>query len=213
MVITLGGTYGSGGKAIAAALKRILGWRLCDDAIFSEAVQELDTKLTEDTLRYFDESEGKAPLAELMRLSGPLRRPYALAVRSMTYDVLPLDKELDRLQREVITGLASEGDCIFLGRCADHYLADRDDLLSVYTVDTEDNCILRIREAFPQLSQKEAAKLKKKTDKRRGDYYQFFTGKLWGDMNSYSMMMNCSAVGGAEIAAELLAAAALSHEA
>lgn len=213
MVITLGGTYGSGGKAIAAALKRILGWRLCDDAVFSEAVKELDTKLTEDTLRYFDESEGKAPLAELMRLSGPLRRPYALAVRSMTYDVLPLDKELDRLQREVITGLASEGDCIFLGRCADHYLADRDDLLSVYTVDTEDNCILRIREAFPQLSQKEAAKLKKKTDKRRGDYYQFFTGKLWGDMNSYSMMMNCSAVGGAEIAAELLAEAALSHEA
>lgn len=212
MLITLGGTYGSGGKAIAAALKRILGWKLCDDAVFSQAVKGLDTKLTEDTLRYFDESEGKAPLAELMRLSGPLRRPYALAVRSMTYDVLPLDKEQERLQREVITGLASEGDCIFLGRCADHYLAEHDDLLSVYTVDTEANCILRIREAFPQLSEKEASKLKRKTDKRRGDYYQFFTGRLWGDMNSYGMILNCSAVGGAEIAAELLASAALSHE-
>jgi cytidylate kinase len=211
MVITLGGTYGSGGKAIAASLKRLLGWRLCDDAVFSEAAKAYDTKLTEDTLRYFDESEGKAPLSELMRLSGPLRKGYALAVRSMTYDVLPLDREMDRLQREVITSLAEDGDCIFMGRCADHYLAGREDLLSVYTVDTEDNCILRIQEAFPQLSRKEALRLKKKTDKRRGDYYQYFTGKAWGDMNSYAMMLNCSAVGGAEIAAELLTATALSQ--
>ena len=211
MVITLGGTYGSGGKAIAASLKRLLGWRLCDDAVFSEAAKAYDTKLTEDTLRYFDESEGKAPLSELMRLSGPLRKGYALAVRSMTYDVLPLDREMDRLQREVITALAEEGDCIFMGRCADHYLAGREELLSIFTVDTEDNCILRIQEAFPQLSRKEALRLKKKTDKRRGDYYQYFTGKAWGDMNSYAMMLNCSAVGGAEIAAELLAATALSQ--
>ena len=211
MLITLGGTYGSGGKAIAASLKRLLGWRLCDDAVFSEAAKAYDSKLTEETLRYFDESEGKASLGELKRLSGPLRKGYALAVRSMTYDVLPLDREMDRLQREVITALAEEGDCIFMGRCADHYLAGREDLLSVYTVDTDDNCILRIQEAFPQLSRKEALRLKKKTDKRRGDYYQYFTGKAWGDMNSYAMVLNCSAVGGAEIAAELLAATALSQ--
>ena len=84
-------------------------------------------------------------------------------------------------------------------------------LLSIFTVDTEDNCILRILEAFPQLSRKDAMKLKKKTDKRRGDYYQYFTGKTWGDMNSYGMVLNCSAVGGAEIAAELLATTALSQ--
>ena len=89
--------------------------------------------------------------------------------------------------------------------------AGREELLSIFTVDTEDNCILRIREAFPQLSRKDAMKLKKKTDKRRGDYYQYFTGKAWGDMNSYGMVLNCSAVGGAEIAAELLAATALSQ--
>ena len=78
-------------------------------------------------------------------------------------------------------------------------------------MDTEDRRILRIQEAFPQLSRKEALRLKKKTDKRRGDYYQYFTGKAWGDMNSYAMMLNCSAVGGAEIAAELLTATALSQ--
>ena len=211
MLITLGGTYGSGGKAMAAALVRLLGWQICDDAVFSEAAKAYDSKLTEETLRYFDESEGKAPLRELRRLSGPLRKGYARAVRTLTYDVLPLDKEMDRLQREVITSLAEKGNCIYLGRCADHYLADRKDVCSVFTVDTEENCILRLQEAFPQLSRKDAAQLKRKTDRRRSDYYRYFTGKAWGDMTSYGMVLNCSAVGGAEIAAELLAASAASQ--
>lgn len=211
MVITIGGAYGSGGKAVAARLAGILGLRLCDDAVFSKAARAYDTKLTEETIRYFDESQGSAPLSELMRLSGPLRRGYAMAVRSMTYDVLPLDKEIDRLQREVISALAAGGDCIIMGRCADHYLSDRSDLLSVFTVDKEENCLLRIMEAFPRLERREAVKLKRKTDKRRGDYYQYFARKPWGDMNSYAMILNCGAVGGTEIAAELLAASVLSQ--
>ena len=62
-------------------------------------------------------------------------------------------------------------------------------------------------EAYPELTEKEAKKLIKKTNKRRQDYYAFFTGKAWGDPNNYGLFLNCAKLGGADIAAKLLAAA------
>ena len=67
-------------------------------------------------------------------------------------------------------------------------------------------------DAYPELSEKEARKLIKKTDRRREDYYSFFTHKRWGDASNYSIVVNCELLGGAENAALLLAGAIRARE-
>lgn len=207
MVITIGGKYGSGGKVIATKLAELLGYRLCNDEIITEAVKDSPFDMKEETFRYFDESQGSAPLAEMAKLSDIQRSHFLDAVKGLSYDVVPLDRAMAEIQSVVMNKLADEGNCILLGRCADHFLAGRKDVISVFVMDDADNCVARIMEAYPNLTEKEAKKLIKKTDKRREDYYSFFTNKRWGDEENYAMMINCALLGGAERAAELLAGA------
>ena len=61
-------------------------------------------------------------------------------------------------------------------------------------------------ESHPGISEKEARKLIRKTNKRREDYYSFFTGKRFGDMGDFAMVLNCGLLG-VENAAEILRSA------
>ena len=206
MVITIGGGYGSGGKRIAERLSELLGYRLCDDEIISEAVKNSGVNLSEENFKFFDESMGTASVSELQRTSSVQRMSYLGVVNTLSLDVLPMDRGMEEAMKTVLTKLADQGDCILMGRCADHYLAGRADVLSVFVVDEPENCVARIMEHFPQLSEKEARKLIRKTDKRREDYYAFFTRKAWGDVNNYAVTLNCALLGGADAAAKKLAA-------
>ena len=94
-----------------------------------------------------------------------------------------------------------------LGRCADYYLAGRKDVLSVLVTDDEEQCVRNIMEAYPDLNEKEAGKLVKKTNRRREDYYSFFTCKRWCDPENYAITINCSLLGGVDKTAEFLAGA------
>lgn len=213
MVITIGGSFGCGGKAIASRVAELLGYRLCNDEIITEAVKDSPFDMKEETFRYFDESQGSAPLSELAHLSGVQRSGFVEeAVRSLSYDVVPLDRAMAEIQSSVMNRLADEGNCILLGRCADHFLAGRDDVLSVFVIDEEENCIDRLKEYYPEMSEREIKKLIKKTDKRREDYYCFFTNKRWGDAANYGMILNLALLGGAENAAVLLAGAVKARE-
>ena len=206
MVITIGGRYGSGGKRIAEKLSELLGYQLCDDEIIAEAVKHSGVNMREETYRFFDESQGTGSVSELAKLSNIHRSAYLGLVDTLSFDVMPLDRSMELALKEVLTGFADKGNCIMLGRCADHYLAGREDLLSVFVVDEEENCVARIMEHFPELSEREARRLIKKTDKRREDYYAFFTRKSWGGVENYAVTLNCARLGGADKAAEKLAA-------
>jgi len=213
MVITIGGKYGSGGKAVAKKLAELLGYRLCNDDIITEAVKDSEFDMTEETFRYFDESQGSASLAEMEALSSTQRsNNYMNAVKALSYDVIPLDRAMDEIQGTVLNRLADEGNCILLGRCADHYLSGRKDVISVLVTDEETHCVERVMNAFPELTEKEARKLIRKTDRRREDYYSFFTRKAWCSSDNYAITLNCDLLGGAEKAAELLAGAVRAAE-
>ena len=199
MVITIGGKYGCGGRPISKKLAELLGYRLCDDEIITEAVKNSEFDMKEETFRYYDEGQGKASLAEIEKLSK--------IQEELSFDVIPLDRAMDEIQGTILNRLADEGNCILLGRCADYYLAGREDVLSILVIEDEENCVKNIMEAYPELSEKEAGKLIKKTNRRREDYYSFFTCKRWCDPENYAITINCSLLGGADKAAEFLAGA------
>ena len=194
MIITIGGEYGSGGKAVAELLAKLLGYRLCDDDIVTEASKDSDVDVVEEAFRYYDESEGEASLEELKKLSRTQGKGYMGMLSSLSLDVLPIDRRIADALEKTLNKLADEGNCILMGRCAGYYLAGRDNCVRVFVTDSEENRLQRIMKFF-DTDEKSARKMIQKTNKRRADYYKFFTGKEWGDKSSYDLTLRCSLLG------------------
>ena len=169
MIITIGRQLGAGGRDIGRILASSLN------------------------LRYFD----KELLLESARQSGFAHELFLRADERYNLFTLALSTDSQKLfqyQSDTIRQLASEGDCLFLGRAADYILRDRDDVLSVFlTADMEDR-ILRVIEK-DGMTEKDALAFIEKTDRNRAHYYNFFTGKHWGDSSGYDICLNTSRFG------------------
>ena len=97
------------------------------------------------------------------------------------------------MQSKVIKQIASEGDCIFVGRCADYILRDREDVISVFiTADFKDR-VHRVAE-YEGISEQAAKEVISKADKTRATYYNFYTDKKWGRAASYDICLNSSKI-------------------
>ncbi len=203
MIITIGGTFGSGGKIIAERTAELLGYQLFSDDMVTEAVKDIDADLESRTFRYFDESQGSAPLKELKTVGNSQHKSnYGAMVSSLIKDTVPLDNRMAEVQEKLILRLAEQGNCILLGRCADYYLRERPDCIRVFCVDEIENRVELIHDYF-KVTLKEANKIIKKADKRRHDYYAFFTGGSWGDLENYDLIIHTSSLG-LDNAAQLL---------
>lgn len=194
MVITIGGEYGCGSKESAKIAAKLLGYRLCDDEIVAEALKDSGIDMDEATFRYYDESEGTASVKSMETLSNAQRFFKRSAVATLKNDVVPLDKRLDGAMRAVLTRLADEGNCIILGRCANYYLRGREDVVSMFFADTQEHKVKRIA-AHLDVDDEAALRYIKKTDKRRSEFYSFFTGEKWDEAGNYDVRLNCALLG------------------
>lgn len=193
MIITIGGQYGCGAKRIAALAAELLGYRLCDDEIVMETVKNSGVDMTAETFAYYDESQGEASVKQIATTSAAQKQGRSF-VGALAMDVLPLDRQLGQIQQQVLTQFADADNCVILGRCANYYLKDRENRVSIFVVDDDPARVRRIMN-YLSVSEAEAAKIIKKTDKRRSDYHAYFTGKKWDDPNNYDLYLNCSLLG------------------
>lgn len=88
----------------------------------------------------------------------------------------------------------ADSPCIILGRCASHILKDRMNVLNIYVCACKEDRIHRIMELEP-LTFEEAAQKVAQTDEERSAYYYEHTGKTWGDVNDYHMILDTSELG------------------
>ncbi len=113
------------------------------------------------------------------------------------YDKVNVEEEMSShtydSEVEVIKKLA-EKPCIILGRCASEILKDRRNVFNIYVCADKGDRIKRIM-GKEGLSREEAEKKIEKTDKERAEYYYEHTGKTWGDVNNYHMILNTSDLG------------------
>lgn len=96
-------------------------------------------------------------------------------------------------ESEVIRRLA-EKPCIILGRCASEILSGQPNVFNVYIVADKEDRIHRIMKK-EDLSYEDAKAMLEKNDKERAKYYNEHTGKLWGDVNNYHMILDTSKLG------------------
>lgn len=113
------------------------------------------------------------------------------------YDKVNVEQELYKniyeSEVEVIKELAQKP-CIILGRCASEILKDKKNVLNIYICADKEDRIQRIMKK-DGISYEEAVEKVEKTDEERADYYHEHTGKAWGDVNNYHMIMNTSDLG------------------
>ena len=113
------------------------------------------------------------------------------------YDKASIEQKLSEheyeTEVEAIRKLA-ESPCIILGRCASNILNDRMNVLNIYVCADKEDRIHRIMK-LESLSYEEAQEKLERTDEQRAAYYHEHTGKTWGDVNDYHMIMDTSELG------------------
>ena len=107
---------------------------------------------------------------------------------------MPLNQKVFLAQFDSIKKLAQEGPCVIIGRCADYALEDNPNCLSVFIHADLDKRIRRIARLYSLTDAKAKDKIIK-TDKRRASYYNYYTSKKWGDLDSYNLSLDSGLLG------------------
>lgn len=113
------------------------------------------------------------------------------------YDKAYIEHEMEEnsyeSEAELIRGLA-KSPCIILGRCASEILKDQPNVFNVYVCADKEDRIRRIMKK-ESLSYEDAKVMLEKNDRERAEYYNQNTGKVWGDVNNYHMIMDTTKLG------------------
>lgn len=196
-IITIGRQYGSGGRGIGRRVAEALGIPCYDKELILLAAQK--SGMSAEVFAHVDET---ATNSFLYAISAGAHPGGGFAPQGQ----LPLNDKLFISQTEVIREAAKEGGCVFIGRCADFVLKDEEHLLNVFVRADMDFRVERIMEA-EACNEKTAIDIITKSDKKRAKYYNFYTQKRWGSIDSYDLVINNARVG-ADEAVKLICEAA-----
>lgn len=109
---------------------------------------------------------------------------------STTRSPLPTEAQVAQAQFELIREIARKGPCVIVGRCAGHILReDGQDVINVFIHAKTETRLKRTMENL-KLSEFEASRVLKQTDKNRKAYHKNYTGLDWNDPDQYSLMLN-----------------------
>ena len=107
---------------------------------------------------------------------------------------MPLSQQVFLAQFDTIRKIAKNEDCIFVGRCADYALREDYDVTSVFISSDDEARIERICKRH-DVSKSKAREMMLKTDKKRANYYNYYTDKRWGNSSSYDLCINSGKIG------------------
>ena len=97
-------------------------------------------------------------------------------------------------QFDAIKKLADTESCIIVGRCADYALEEHDNTIKVFIKAQMDAKVARIKRLYGYTDEK-AKDLCIKTDKKRANYYNYYSSKKWGEAKSYNLCIDSGLVG------------------
>lgn len=176
-IITISREFGSGGRTIGKAVARKLGIPCYDAELITEMAKQ--SGFAEDYVR---EAGEYAP-------GGLLNSMFTSRAGGPTNEDI-----LWQIQCNIVAQLAKKGPCVIVGRCGDYILRDRPDVLKVFVHADMAFRAKRIVEVYGQREESPEQRLKEK-DKRRSTYYRFYTGRKWGHLDTYDLMLNSGVLG------------------
>jgi cytidylate kinase len=190
--ITIGRQKGAGGLEIAKRLSEEFGIPFYDKQLLDIAAKE--SGLSKDVFMNIDERRGSKFISGFFSgIMGSLYTEYGASSGINR-------EELFRIQSESIQHIANRESAIFVGRCADYILRERNACLNVFITATGDDRVERLLECnkikdAERYARDEMIELLEKSDSKRENYYNYFTYKQWGAAASYDLCLNSSLLG------------------
>lgn len=181
-VITIGRQLGAGGRALAEELGRRLGVPVYNHEIINEAAKQ--SGIAAELFEKADEhTSNVTPLGTGIWSFGSMTTPGYIN-----------NDTLFAIQSQTIENLADRGSCIFVGRCADYVLREREGVLSVFVTASLEDRVARLCSSCDK-SEKECRAWITSTERKRSSYYNYYTFKTWGAAESYDLCLNSSKLG------------------
>lgn len=181
LIITISRQYGSGGREIGRRLAERLGIPYYDKELIILAAERSGYARS-----LFEEADQKASNSMIfsLMLAGSMVNSYDL----------PLNDKIYLIQSGVIQQVARQGSCVIVGRCADYVLQDRFPCVNVFIHAALQKRMDRAVKVYG-LSPDDVQSVLLKTDKRRETYYNYYTGRKFGDARNYTLSLDSLGVG------------------
>lgn len=170
IIINIGRQFGSGGKATAEEIGRILGIPVYDAELLSEAAKKSGIR------------------EEIFSSSDERNRFWAFGTGIG-------NNEIFKIQSETIREIAQKGSAVFVGRASDYVLRDLDCCLDVFISAPFEKRLEKTLAENTKMSRREAEFFIQKKDKERADYYNFFTFTDWGAASNYDLCIDSAILG------------------
>ena len=192
-IIAISRQYGAGGRAVGKALAEELGVHFYDEEILK--ITSETSAIGEQYFRLADEKAGNNLLYKIFDSIRPEIKEPKVGDRMTSPD------NLFRFQAKIIKEIAERESCIIAGRAANYVLkhAGIKDVISIYVYADMKKKIERIME-LETTDAETAEKHVMKTDKDRAEFYRYYTGLDWYDMQNYDLCINSSDISYPQIA-------------
>lgn len=171
-IIAISREYGSGGRFIGRKLAEDLGIGFYDNELLAKASQE--SGLTQAIFENYDEKK-----------DGFFAGIYP---SGFGFD-MSMGQKVFLAQFDAIRKIAATESAVIVGRCADYVLRDNPNMLSVFIGAPLDYRVDRAIQYY-DLQPKRAKDTIIKMDKKRRNYYNYYSDKDWGSCNSYDLCIN-----------------------
>jgi cytidylate kinase len=185
-IITIEREYGCGGGVIAEKIAHRLGWKLWDQLLTCEIARLSHCHQSEVEAR----EERVDPLYYRL-FKSILRGSFEGSLNVHRLKLLDADSIL-RITREVVQKAASEGNCVIVGRGAQHFLCDRTDTVRIFLYAPREAKLHRLKAGG--LDDKEAQEAVDTIDSERSAFIDKYFHMQWPNRSIYHAMLN-TAVG------------------
>ena len=188
VIVTIARQYGSGGREVGELVAKEHNLVFHDKSLIELAAQksgidmELLKKADEDVTPSF-----------LYSIAVGNYSVYPLSINMSPYE-MPINDKLFNLQADIIKEEAERAPSVFVGRCADYVLNSNPNVIKVYIYADISVRAKRIA-ALENISESDARVLIYKNDKRRANYYNYYTSLKWGKSENYNLMIDTGSVG------------------
>ncbi|MCP3894695.1 MAG: cytidylate kinase-like family protein [Bacteroides sp.] len=186
-VINIGRQLGSGGKEIGEKLASRMGIGFYDKELINLASEESGL-----CREFFEKADEKASQSIIGGLFG-MRFPF-ISDSSIPYTNCLSNDALFKIQSDVIRRLASERSCLFVGRCADYILREHPRCVNIFISSSPQERMARLCRIH-SIAEEEAEEMMNKSDKKRSEYYNYYSYKTWGSASTYHLCVDSSALG------------------
>lgn len=181
-VITIGRTFGSGGRALGRAIADKLGIGFYDKQLLVRAAEKSGYNL-----EFFERNDERAP----SMVSSAI--PFSFGFYPMSWIGNTGAGGADSIynaQCELMHELAAAEPCVIVGRSADYVLRDLPNVVNIFVHAPIDECVRRISSRGDAIREAEARAMAERTNKLRANFYNFYTDKRWGHAASYDLCLN-----------------------